>query len=80
MRSGSLDDISTTSYVRCDDTVANKPMSGVWGFVRTDFVEDGRTAVQQFTSFSTTEASSGQVYVRVMVGGTWQSWKALTNA
>ena len=79
MRSGSLNDISTTSYIRCDNNVTDKPMSGVWGFVRTDFVDDGVTAVQQFISFSTAEASSGQVYVRVMVGGTWQPWKALTN-
>ena len=77
MDSGSLDDITTNSFIACSWEVAGKPISTM-GFVRTS-VFDANSALQEFYSFSADETQSGLVYVRDKQAGVWRSWKLLTN-
>lgn len=77
MDSGSLDDITTNSFIACSWEVAGKPISTM-GFVRTS-VFDANSALQEFYSFSADETQSRLVYVRDKQAGVWRSWKLLTN-
>ena len=80
--SGSLNDFPE-SFVCVSSNVTDLPpdlLNSTWGFVRTS-IFDNNTALQELFAYSSADQSqNGVSFVRVKQGGTWKSWKQITNA